>query len=162
RARHMPRRAVKAVDPRGVAHEILVRVETTDAFADVLLGDRLRGATLGARDTGLVTRLVYGALAWQARLHHPPPRLFNTPPRPPPPSRPALRLGLYQLAFLARVPASAAVDASVRLAGRRAGGLVNAVLRRAAADPAALPDLPADSIARLAIEWSHPEWLVAL
>jgi len=139
-----------------------VRVETTDAFADVLLADRLVAAALDARDTALVTRLVYGTLAWQGRLDHRLRGLLKTSlERLDPPVRAALRLGLYQFAFLARVPAYAAVDASVRLAGRRAGGLVNAVLRRAAIDPAALPDLPADPIARLAIECSHPEWLVA-
>ena len=58
----MPRRAVKT-DPRAVAHELLVRVETTDAFADLLLADRLAAAALDARDAALVTRLVYGTLA---------------------------------------------------------------------------------------------------
>jgi len=158
----MPGRAVRAVEPRAVAHEVLVRVETTDAFADLLLADRLAAAGLDARDTALVTRLVYGTLAWQGRLDHRLRSFLKIPlERLDPPVRAALRLGLYQLAFLARVPAYAAVDASVRLAGRRAGGLVNAVLRRAATDPEALPDLPADPIARLAIECSHPEWLVA-
>jgi 16S rRNA (cytosine967-C5)-methyltransferase len=82
--------------------------------------------------------------------------------------RAALRLGLYQLLFLDRVPAYAAVDASVRLAyrnGRGAAGLVNAVLRRAARAGRAglaLPDATADPIERLAVEWSHPRWLVAL
>jgi 16S rRNA (cytosine967-C5)-methyltransferase len=78
----------------------------------------------------------------------------------------ALRLGLYQLLSLERVPAYAAVDASVRLAGRArraAAGLANAVLRRAAAagrDGLPLPDAAADPVARLAVEWSHPRWLV--
>ena len=78
----------------------------------------------------------------------------------------ALRLGLYQLLFLERVPAYAAVDSSVRLVGRArraAVGLVNAVLRRAAAagrDGLPLPDAAADPLGRKAVEWSHPRWLV--
>ena len=80
--------------------------------------------------------LVYGALAWQGRLDHHLGRLVRGPlDALDPPVRAALRLGLYQLLFLDRVPAYAAVDASVRLAhrsGRGAAGLVNAVLRRAA------------------------------
>src|SRR5262249_4089158 len=54
-------------------------------------------------------------------------------------------------------------DSSVRLA-RRGGSLVNAVLRRAARlgrDGFALPDGSADPVGRLAVEWSHPRWLVA-
>jgi 16S rRNA (cytosine967-C5)-methyltransferase len=146
---------------------VLVRVETTEAFADVLLRDRLARARLGALDQALATRLVYDTLAWQGRLDHHLEALLRTPLAAlDPVVRAALRLGLYQLLFLDRVPAYAAVDASVRLA-RRAGvgaaGLVNAVLRRAAAlgrGGLPLPDPRLDPLGRLAIEWSHPRWLV--
>lgn len=151
-------------DARALAHEVLVRVETTDAFADVLLADRLAAGTLETRDRGLATELVYGTLVWQGRLDHHLGQLLHEPlARLDPPVRAALRLGLFQLVFLDRVPAYAAVDASVRLAGRRAGGLVNAVLRRAGRAGRAglaLPDARIDPIARLAVEWSHPRWLV--
>jgi 16S rRNA (cytosine967-C5)-methyltransferase len=146
-------------DARAVAHEVLVRVETEDAFADVLLAHRLAGDALAARDRALATELVYGTLVWQGRLDHFLRRLLHEPlERLDPPVRAALRLGLYQLRVLERVPAYAAVDASVRLAGKRAGGLVNAVLRRATREDE--PPLPDDPIDRLAIEWSHPRWLV--
>src|SRR5581483_1974967 len=149
---------------RAIAHDVLVRVETTEAFADVLLADRLAGARLGPSDHALATRLVYGTLAWQGRLDHELGALVRTPlARLDPPVLAALRLGLFQLRFLDRVPAYAAVDASVglaRAAGRGATGLVNAVLRRAASDGA--PSLAgiADPLERVAIECSHPRWLV--
>ncbi len=153
-----------APDARAVAHDVLLRVETTAAFADVLLARRL--GALPPADRGLATELVYGALAWQGRLDHHLGQLASRPvAQLDPPVRAALRLGLYQLLFLDRVPAYAAVDASVRLAGRRAAGLVNAVLRRAARegrDTVVLPAATADPVARLAVEWSHPRWLVAL
>ena len=77
----------------------------------------------------------------------------------------AVRLGLYQLRFLSRIPASAAVNESVNLVYfarlRSAGGLVNAVLRRATrepdVDPAATIDNP---IEKLAVSTSHPSWLI--
>ncbi|HUE30946.1 MAG TPA: transcription antitermination factor NusB, partial [Verrucomicrobiae bacterium] len=166
----MPRRGVARADARAVAHEVLVRVETTDAFADVLLTDRLARAPMSAADHALATRLVYGTLAWQGRLDHHLKGLVRIPLADVDPAvRAALRLGLYQLLFLDRVPAYAAVDASVGLAravaGAGAGGLVNAVLRRAAAAGAGAGGLPlpspaADPLERLAIEWSHPRWLV--
>jgi 16S rRNA (cytosine967-C5)-methyltransferase len=164
----MPRRELTPpADARGVAHEVLVRVETTQAFADRLLADRLASSALSPVDQALATTLVYGTLAWQGRLDHHLSGLVRMPlARLDPPVRVALRLGLYQLLFLDRVPAYAAVDASVRLArgaGRGATGLVNAVLRRAAAAGAAgppLPDAARDPIERLAVEWSHPRWLV--
>lgn len=90
----------------------------------------------------------------------------------PPALQDVLRIGLYQLTALDRVPDHAAVDTSVTLAreagGARAGGFVNALLRRAAREPA--PAMPtaaepggtgdADPAARLASSYSHPDWLV--
>jgi 16S rRNA (cytosine967-C5)-methyltransferase len=165
----MPRRGVKARDggrrdARALAHEVLVRVETTAAFADVLLAERLAGTEIPAADRALATRLVYGTLAWQGRLDHHLARFLRGPLATLEPGvRAALRLGTYQLLMLDRVPAYAAVDSSVRLVragGRGVAGLVNAVLRRAAATPEALPDPAVDALERLAVEWSHPRWLV--
>ena len=77
-----------------------------------------------------------------------------------------LRLGAYQLLFMRSVPAYAAIAQTVELAKRRhgqgAGGLTNAVLRRIDRERDALkPAAPADPIDKLAMEESHPRWLVA-
>ena len=153
-------------DPRGLAHEVLVRVERTGAFADVLLARRLAEAGLATADRRLATELVYGTLTWQGRLDHYLQALLRGPVADlAPPVRAALRLGLYQLLGLDRVPAYAAVDGSVRLVtGKPMKGLVNAVLRRATRlgrDGVPLPDPTVDLHERLAVEWSHPPWLVA-
>ena len=77
--------------------------------------------------------------------------------------RDVLRLGAFQLTALDRVPAHAAVDTSVTLAkeagGARAGGFVNAVLRRLGDGPVPAPLARTDA-ERLAAEYSHPGWLV--
>jgi 16S rRNA (cytosine967-C5)-methyltransferase len=74
-----------------------------------------------------------------------------------------LRLGAYQITNLQRVPSHAAVDTSVALAkvvgGARAGGFVNAVLRRLGRLETTAP-APADDIQGLAQQYSHPVWLV--
>lgn len=77
-----------------------------------------------------------------------------------------LRLGAYQLRYLERVPAHAAVATGVALAretvGERAGGFANAVLRRVSElGPEAGPEPGQDALRRLSSTWSHPEWLVA-
>jgi 16S rRNA (cytosine967-C5)-methyltransferase len=81
-----------------------------------------------------------------------------------PPVLEALRLGLFQMRHLTRVPVHAAVDTAVTLSrekgGRGAGGLVNAVLRRAARQKLELPQRTAGEVAYLAIACSHPRWLV--
>jgi 16S rRNA (cytosine967-C5)-methyltransferase len=161
----MSRRPLNEVTARTLAHEVLLRVEATDAFADVLLGERLGRAALGAEDARLLTQLVYGTLAWQGRLDHHLETLFGRPlSRLAPAVLCALRLGLYQLLFLERIPAYAAIDTSVSLVaseGPGVRGLVNAILRRAASGPHTLALPPAaDRPRRLAVEWSHPQWIV--
>ncbi len=89
------------------------------------------------------------------------PRGWDQVPRP---LKDLLRLGAFQLTALARVPAHAAVDTSVSLAkesgGQRAGGFVNAVLRRLDRDAEAAIPTGESTAARLAREHSHPLWLV--
>jgi 16S rRNA (cytosine967-C5)-methyltransferase len=149
---------------RATALEILLRVEQ-GAFADVLLGHRLPGFNFS--DRRLITGLVLGTTAWRARLDYELDRLVREGvERLDLPVRTLLRMGLYQLRFLTRIGAYAAVDTAVTLAKQRdetraAAGLVNAVLRRAAAHPApALPEPQAGLVRHLAIRYSHPEWLV--
>lgn len=157
--------AAKTVSPaRRAAFEILRRVETEGAYAAALL------ATLDQEmrvdDRGLANELVLGVLRrqlWLDRVieHFAGRRIDGLDVA----VRLALRLGLYQLRFLSRVPESAAVNESVNLVHvahlRSATSLVNAVLRRATReldyDPAANET---DPIARIAIETSHPAWLI--
>ena len=78
----------------------------------------------------------------------------------------ALRLGVFQLTFLDRVPAHAAVGESVELAKRdapRGAGLVNAVLRRAGREgaTASSPSCPDATPQQAALKHSHPEWIAA-
>jgi 16S rRNA (cytosine967-C5)-methyltransferase len=82
------------------------------------------------------------------------------------PSLEVLRLGAYQLRYLDRVPAHAAVATSVDLAGEIAGdrlrGFVNAILRKVTAvGREVVADPVRDDVARLSEAWSHPAWLVA-
>jgi 16S rRNA (cytosine967-C5)-methyltransferase len=160
-------RRTPAVDARGLAWEILRRVEVGGAYADALIGQQLGASGLSNRDRGLVTRLVYGTIAWQGYLDH----LIaafarRAPEQLDPPVRVLLRLGMFQIALLTKVPAFAAVDTAVQLAKRfRSGaatGLVNAVLRRAAAAWRAVPFPPRDTdcVGYLAVRLSHPRWLV--
>jgi 16S rRNA (cytosine967-C5)-methyltransferase len=155
----------KQTDARRLAWEVLRAVEE-GAFADAVLGQRLDTATLDARDRALATRLVYGTLAWQGYLDH----VIETLARPPrkldAPIRTLLRLALFQIAKLSRVPDFAAVDTAVELSKDfRAGAasrMVNAVLRRYLRERSQLPtpsrddDLPGF----LSLFLSHPRWLV--
>ncbi len=147
---------------RSVALECLVSCEKQGAWSDGYLKNAVRRAGLSSRDAGLCTRLVYGVLQNQMLLDWHLDRLSSVPTgKMEPPVRAALRLGLYQLLFLDRVPAHAAVSESVALAkvnsrNPRAAGLVNAVLR--GADRAKKEGLPQPQ--ELSVQYSHPQWLV--
>jgi 16S rRNA (cytosine967-C5)-methyltransferase len=119
---------------------VLLRVEATDAYANILLDARLQSGRLDRPDRALATELVYGVLRWQGRLDW---LLAPCLDRPvaalDPVVRVLLRLGTYQLTCLTRIPDFAAVDETVALARAggvgRAAGYVNAVLRRMAREP---------------------------
>jgi 16S rRNA (cytosine967-C5)-methyltransferase len=157
----------RPADARALAWEILRRVEEEGAYADVLLGHALSSSGLATRDQALVTRLVYGTLAWQGYLDHVIAAFSRRPPHAlDAPIRSVLRLALFQTCLLSKIPDFAAVNTAVQLAkrfhGGAAAGLVNAVLRRATAEwqHVPLPSLQDDPIGHLATRWSHPAWLV--
>lgn len=156
------------------------RLAAYRVLCGVLAGNDLPGALARVRDSlpderdrALVTELTGGVLRWMAALDGVIERIADRPTRRLDAEVLAvLRLGAYQLLYLDRVPAAAAVDESVMLV-RRAGkssaaGLVNAVLRRVAQlePPWPLPPEPArgasraDVLAYLSVTCSHPEWLV--
>ena len=153
---------------RKIAFEVLRRVEEEGAYASDLLHAQL-GAGVRVEDAGLATELVLGVLRWRRLLDFLLERLLKKPvARLDLAVALALRIGLYQLRFLERVPARAAVHESVELVklARKtsAATLVNAVLRRGAGEartPAA--DFLSEGITgaeRLGILHSHPTWMV--
>jgi 16S rRNA (cytosine967-C5)-methyltransferase len=149
---------------RRAAFRILGRVEDEGAFAAPLLAATT--GELSSEDRALCYELVLGVLRWQLWLDALLGRLAGRDPaRLDVPVRRALRLGLYQLRFLSRIPARAAVNESVNLMHaerlRAAAPLVNAVLRRATREPDLNPAAStADPLERIAVETSHPLWLV--
>ena len=164
-SRRPPRRR-RPPPARELALQILAAGESRSAYSDRLLDSRLRDAGTSAEEARLVTALVQGVLRRRATLDH---HLaeFTGPnwERLPLWIRTALRIGAFQLLFLDRIPASAAVAESVELAKKYGhpgtAGLANAVLRRLAGGARApLPDPAADPVAHLAVKHSHPEWLV--
>ena len=143
-----------AANARSTAHRLLTDWERTRPHADDLLHERLAASRLADRDRALVTELFYGVLRRLTELDFLIARLRDGDVDED--TRAVLRLGLYQL-FHTRIPAFAAVKETVALS-RRAGGLVNAILRRADRERASLD--AALAAAPLAIRTSHPDFLL--
>jgi 16S rRNA (cytosine967-C5)-methyltransferase len=149
-----------------VALEILLRVETRDAYADRLLETLPDRAGLDPRDRALVTELVLGTLRWRGRVDWALGRVSRRPLAELTPwVRELLRLTAYQLGFLDRIPPWAAVHEAVELGKRRrspgATAYLNGTLRALAAEPRPWPEpTAADPVEALALRASQPAWLV--
>ena len=157
---------------RRVAFEVLRRTFEHDAWADRAFRSAADRHGVAGDERARAQRLSYGAVQRRGTTDHLAASLANRPvERLDPPLRAALRLGLFELAYSGDPAAHAVVGEAVALArggmraagGRRAGaaaGLVNAVLRRASADPGALLDGLDDSTPEgAAVVHSYPEWL---
>ncbi|MFQ5442430.1 MAG: 16S rRNA (cytosine(967)-C(5))-methyltransferase RsmB [Thermodesulfobacteriota bacterium] len=149
---------------RKAAFNVLNRVFGADAYADIVLEREAQG--LKPIDRALATELVYGVLRWWMRLDWIL-DAFSTIKTKKLETKvlSALRIGLYQTLFLTRIPASAAVNESVKLVrgpGGKRAGFVNALLRKASvgAHEVKFPDIEKDPVAHISIFYSHPRWMV--
>jgi 16S rRNA (cytosine967-C5)-methyltransferase len=146
----------------------LLRIQKEGCFADQLMDRELANGQLCGPDRGLFAELVFGVLRRQGTLDHVLTGLLTQPlAKLEPQALILLRLGLYQLMYLDRIPESAAVNESVNLAKQlipRVSGLVNAVLRNYLRhkDTITFPDPVAAPAASIAARHSHPAWLVKL
>jgi 16S rRNA (cytosine967-C5)-methyltransferase len=163
---------VRVAPARVCAYAVLRRVFEQGAYADLAL--RSQASDLDARDRGLAMRLAYGAVQRRGTVDHLIERLAERPvERLDAPLVAALRLGCYELLYLGGAPDRAVVADAVELAktggggaggaGRGGHGLVNAVLRRAAREGAALlAELDDCTPEGAALAHSHPEWIARL
>jgi 16S rRNA (cytosine967-C5)-methyltransferase len=150
-----------ATPARRVAYAVIRRVFEQGAYADRALHGEARG--LDPRERALAMQLAYGTVQRRLSLDHMIEQLARPVGELDAPTLAALRLGLYQLAFLGNAAPHAVVGESVELAKGHKGGhtLVNAVLRRALREGIApLPD--DDTPPGAAIAHSYPLWLVEL
>ena len=156
-------------NPREAALRVLHAVDTRNAFSDRLLDAAHAHVPAGEggdpRDQALLHELVKGTLRWRGRLDAVlDPMVHIGLTKVQPWIRNVLRLGAYQMLFLDRVPAHAAVDESVKLAHKYGhpgtAGLVNSVLRRLAEGKDAIQLPEGDDPESLAAWGSHPLWIV--
>ena len=152
---------------RETAMKVLQEVHEKGAYANVALAQALRRTELADQDRRFVTELVYGTVKAGETLDWILRRYVNRPlSKIPPAIRAILRLGLYQIFYLDKVPHSAACNTAVDLAKKYGhkgvAGFVNAVLRTAVREPekAAFPKGKGHATEELALKSQHPLWLV--
>ncbi len=149
---------------RAAAFDILLRVERESSYASELLHSSAR-EHLGPPDHGLATELVMGVLRWQSRLDDEIARASAQPlEKLDVEVIIALRLALYQVRWLTRIPRHAALHESVELVKRArkrsAAPFVNAVLRKLTSKSGEARATVEAGVESLAATWAHPAWLV--
>lgn len=153
--------------PRGTAVKILNRVERSDSYLDRLLDTEMRNTDMNELDKGLLNEIVTGVVRWQMKVDWVLTGFFHGNfTKAETNIKNALRVALYQILFLDKVPHSAAVNESVefikRLRGQKVADLVNGVLRNIVRNLENIryPDPNEDNIQHLAVIESHPYWIV--
>lgn len=152
---------------RAIATNILNRYDRSDSYIDKLLESELKSNDLSRKDKALLTQLVNGTVRWRAKIdwiligffHGEFHKSMNI-------IKNAMRIALYQLLFMDKIPEHAAINESVeivkRIQGQNAAGLVNGVLRNIVRNKQNIR-FPAENEDRnfyLSIVHSHPKWMV--
>lgn len=152
---------------RGHAVKILNRIDRTDAYLDKLLDIEIKNSNLSGPDKSLLYEIVHGVTRWLGRIDW----ILNGFYKGQfskciPNVKNAMRVALYQILFLDKVPDYAAVNEAVdfvkKLQGQKPADLTNAVLRNIirSKDSIRYPDPNEDIIAYLSAYYSHPIWIV--
>ena len=149
--------------PRNLALRILREITVNEAYADLAVKNGLAASNLDRRDKALATSLVYGTIQHMRFIDY---QIEAVSARPlkslTPAIRDILRMAVYQIAFMDRIPDRAAVNEAVNLAKKHAfsaSSYVNGVLRNILRNGFVYPDTLRE---RLAIEYSFPDYLVDL
>lgn len=147
---------------RDAAFSILWAVENKQAYSNLLLHQTIESYGISAKNRGLLTEITYGTLQHQLTLdYYLEPFLKG---KVEPWVKVLLRMSLYQIVYLDRVPAHAVIHEAVEIAKRRGHGgvasLVNGVLRSVQRSGVRSFNVIADPIEKISIETSHPVWMI--
>lgn len=152
---------------RGLAVKILNRVERSDSYLERLLENEMRNSELVGPDKALLFELVHGVVRWMGRLDWVLNGFYKGQfSKAIPNLKNGLRVALYQILFLDRIPDHASVNEAVefvkKLQGQKPADLTNAILRNIIRSKNAIryPDPEEDLIGYLAAYYSHPSWMV--
>lgn len=152
---------------RGLAVKILNRIEKTDAYLDKLIDFELKNSELSGQDKALLFEIVHGVVRWMGRLDWILNGFYKGQfAKGIPDLKNGLRVALYQVFFLDKIPDYAAVNEAVefvkKLQGQKVANISNAILRNIlkAKDGIRYPNPDEDLIGYLSAYYSHPSWMI--
>lgn len=151
---------------RFIAVGILEKIEKNQSFSNLLLNEAVKNRDLSDQDRGLLTELVYGVIQNKLLLDYQLEPFIRNPKKVENWVTQLLRLSLYQMTQLDKVPTHAIVNEAVRIAKHRGhkgiSGFVNGVLRSIDRQGVRSPEEISDPVTHLSIKYSYPKWIIEL
>ena len=148
------------------ALKVLYQIEVNEAYSNIALGEEINNSSFSSVDKGFMTELVYGVLENMLLLDYIIEQFSSVKLKKiHPMTLNILRLAVYQIRFLDKIPEAAAVNEAVNLSKKyckKASGFVNGVLRNMIRNKESikLPSPETDFVKYLSIKYSHPQWMV--
>lgn len=151
---------------RFIAVGILEKIEKNQSFSNLLLNEAVKNRDLSDQDRGLLTELVYGVIQNKLLLDYQLEPFIRNPKKVENWVTQLLRLSLYQMTQLDKIPTHAIVNEAVRIAKHRGhkgiSGFVNGVLRSIDRQGVRSPEEISDPVTHLSIKYSYPKWIIEL
>ncbi len=152
------------ISSRKIAAQALCRVEDDGGYSNIVIGNFLNDFNLSKEDKSLASALFYGVLDRKITLDFYIGKLSKIKPKKLDPlTRQALRIGIYQIAYMEKIPVRAAVNESVNIVKntpeQKNSGFINAILRGAAENLPSLPDTK--DLFSLSVRYSCPVWIIS-
>ncbi|MFC2950158.1 16S rRNA (cytosine(967)-C(5))-methyltransferase RsmB [Virgibacillus sediminis] len=144
--------------------DVLIRIDQDKGFSHLLIDHELKSGKINAKDESLLTEVVYGTIQRKYTLDFYLEDFVNEKKKMDPWVRMLLRMSVYQMVFLDKIPDHAIIHEAVEIAKQRGhkgiasfvNGVLRSVQRKGVRETASIKD----ETKRLAVETSHPEWLV--
>lgn len=149
---------------RNTILDLLLRIEQGSGYSHLLIDRELRNNNIPKKDRGLLTEIVYGTIQRQLTLDYYLRSFVQSKKKQKPWVKTLLRMSVYQMTFLDKVPDHAIIHEAVEIAKQRGhkgiASFVNGVLRNIQRQGVPNTSDIKDDAKRLSIETSHPEWLI--
>lgn len=147
--------------PRKLAFEVLKKAEQSSTYSNIAIDAALKNSILGAADRALASIITLGVTERRITLDYYIDALASSPEKIDTDTRIILRIGIYQLLYLNKIPSYAAVNEAVNMAKRQTRGFVNAIMRSFLRRRDEIK-FPEDRIENMSLTYSYPKELCEL